>query len=191
MLITDIDFEKVESVREQLPLLKQRRTDIYTSVSYTHLDVYKRQGIGFQPSEIVKFLFLLYIACVFRKPLDFKKLCIVSGFSAFIVLCLVLQKDLGGALIFFVTYMLLLYITTSNFLLLAAGFGAMALASIIAYNLFGHVRVRVSTWLDPWTDAGNTGYQITQSLFAITTWGFLGSGLTRGMPGKIPVVRCV
>ena len=110
-------------------------------------------------------------------------------FSAFIVLCLVLQKDLGGALIFFVTYMLLLYITTSNFLLLAAGFGAMALASIIAYNLFGHVRVRVSTWLDPWTDAGNTGYQITQSLFAITTWGFLGSGLTRGMPGKIPVVE--
>ena len=149
----------------------------------------KIKGIGFQPSEIVKFLFLLYIACVFRKPLDFKKLCIVSGFSAFIVLCLVLQKDLGGALIFFVTYMLLLYITTSNFLLLAAGFGAMALASIIAYNLFGHVRVRVSTWLDPWTDAGNTGYQITQSLFAITTWGFLGSGLTRGMPGKIPVVE--
>ena len=49
--------------------------------------------------------------------------------------------------------------------------------------------MRVSTWLDPWTDAGNTGYQITQSLFAITTWGFFGSGLTRGMPSKIPVVE--
>ncbi len=149
----------------------------------------KIKGIGFQPSEIVKFLFLLYIACVFRKPLDFKKLCIVTGFAAFIVLCLVIQKDLGGALIFFVTYMLLLYITTSNILLLASGFGAMALASLLAYKLFGHVRVRVSTWLDPWADAGDTGYQITQSLFAITTWGFLGSGLTRGMPGKIPVVE--
>lgn len=149
----------------------------------------KIKGIGFQPSEIVKFLFLLYIACVFRKPLDFKRLCYVTGFAAFIVLCLVLQKDLGGALIFFVTYMLLLYITTSNFLLLLAGFGGMGLASLLAYKLFGHVRVRVSTWIDPWKDAGDTGYQITQSLFAITTWGFLGSGLTRGMPGKIPVVE--
>ena len=149
----------------------------------------KIKGIGFQPSEIVKFLFLLYIACVFRKPLDFKRLCYVTGFAAFIVLCLVLQKDLGGALIFFVTYMLLLYITTSNFLLLLAGFGGMGLASLLAYKLFGHVRVRVSTWIDPWKDAGDTGYQITQSLFTITTWGFLGSGLTRGMPGKIPVVE--
>lgn len=149
----------------------------------------KIKNIGFQPSEIVKFLFLLYISCVFRKPLDFKKLCMVTGFAAFIVLCLVMQKDLGGALIFFVTYMLLLYITTSNVLLLLSGFGCMGLASLLAYKLFNHVRVRVSTWLDPWTDAGNTGYQITQSLFAITTWGFLGSGLTRGMPGKIPVVE--
>lgn len=146
-------------------------------------------GIGFQPSEIVKFLFLLYIACVFRKPLDMKKLGIITGFAAFIVICLVLQKDLGGALIFFTTYMLLLYITTSNILLLLGGVGCMGLASAVAYKLFSHVRVRVKTWLDPWSDAGNTGYQITQSLFAITTWGFLGSGLTRGMPTKIPVVE--
>lgn len=156
---------------------------------YGSLNWIKIKGVGFQPSEIVKFMFLLYIACVFRKPLNFRKFCIVSGYAAFIVLCLVLQKDLGGALIFSVTYILLLYITTSNSLLLLGGFGGMGIASFIAYKLFGHVRVRVSTWLDPWKDASNTGYQITQSLFAITTWGFLGSGLTRGMPGKIPVVE--
>lgn len=147
------------------------------------------KGIGFQPSEIVKFLFLLYVACIFRKPLDIKRLYIVTGFAAFIVACLVVQKDLGGALIFFTTYMLLLYITTSNTLLLLGGFGCMGLASLAAYKLFSHVRVRVTTWIDPWKDAGNTGYQITQSLFAITTWGFLGSGLTRGLPTKIPVVE--
>lgn len=147
------------------------------------------KGIGFQPSEIVKFLFLLYVACIFRKPLDLKRFCFVSGFAAFIVICLVAQKDLGGALIFFTTYMMLLYITTSNVLLLLGGFGCMGIASLGAYKLFSHVRVRVTTWIDPWTDAGNTGYQITQSLFAITTWGFLGSGLTRGLPTKIPVVE--
>ncbi|HIW26105.1 MAG TPA: FtsW/RodA/SpoVE family cell cycle protein [Firmicutes bacterium] len=162
---------------------------VFGNEEYGSLNWISIKGIGFQPSEIVKFMFLLYIACVFRKPLDFKKLCIVTGFAAFLVLCLVIQKDLGGALIFFVTYMLLLYITTSNILLLVSGFGAMAMACVVAYKLFGHVRVRVQAWLDPWIDAGDTGYQITQSLFAITTWGFLGSGLTRGMPGKIPVVE--
>ena len=162
---------------------------VFGNEEYGSLNWISIKGIGFQPSEIVKFMFLLYIACVFRKPLDFKKLCIVTGFAAFLVLCLVIQKDLGGALIFFVTYMLLLYITTSNLLLLVSGFGAMAMACVVAYKLFGHVRVRVQAWLDPWIDAGDTGYQITQSLFAITTWGFLGSGLTRGMPGKIPVVE--
>ncbi|MDD5944622.1 MAG: FtsW/RodA/SpoVE family cell cycle protein [Clostridia bacterium] len=162
---------------------------VFGNEEYGSLNWISIKGIGFQPSEIVKFSFLLYVACVFRKPLDMKKLCIVTGFAVFIVLCLVLQKDLGGALIFSVTYILLLYITTSNALLLLAGFGGMALASLLAYKLFGHVRVRVATWLDPWRDAGDTGYQITQSLFAITTWGFLGSGLTRGMPGKIPVVE--
>ena len=145
-------------------------------------------GIGFQPSEIVKFLFLLYLACVFRKKLDIKKFIFVTGFAAFIVLCLVLQKDLGGALIFFVTFMLLLYIATSNGLLLLTGTGIMGVASLVGYKLFSHVRVRVSTWIDPWKDMNGTGYQITQSLFAITTWGLLGSGLTRGMPEKIPVV---
>lgn len=182
-------LEKFEAFYLGLSLALILMPFIFGNEENGSLNWIKIKGIGFQPSEIVKFLFLLYIACVFRKPLDFKKLCIVTGFAAFIVLCLVIQKDLGGALIFFVTYMLLLYITTSNILLLASGFGAMALASLLAYKLFGHVRVRVSTWLDPWADAGNTGYQITQSLFAITTWGFLGSGLTRGMPGKIPVVE--
>lgn len=182
-------LEKFEAFYLGLSLALILMPFIFGNEENGSLNWIKIKGIGFQPSEIVKFLFLLYIACVFRKPLDFKKLCIVTGFAAFIVLCLVIQKDLGGALIFFVTYMLLLYITTSNILLLASGFGAMALASLLAYKLFGHVRVRVSTWLDPWADAGDTGYQITQSLFAITTWGFLGSGLTRGMPGKIPVVE--
>ncbi|MCD8037131.1 MAG: FtsW/RodA/SpoVE family cell cycle protein [Clostridiales bacterium] len=182
-------LEKFETFYFILAIALVLLTFVFGDEENGSLNWIKINNIGFQPSEIVKFLFLLYIACVFRKPLDFKKLCIVTGFAAFIVICLVLQRDLGGALIFFVTYMLLLYITTSNVLLLLAGFGSMGLASALAYKLFSHVRVRVSTWLDPWTDAGDTGYQITQSLFAITTWGFLGSGLTRGMPDKIPVVE--
>ena len=61
-------------------------------------------------------------------------------------------------------------------------------AAALAYWLFSHVRVRVSAWKNPWADIDNTGYQITQSLFAIGTGGWLGMGLYQGMPRKIPVV---
>lgn len=62
------------------------------------------------------------------------------------------------------------------------------LGSVVAYNLFSHVRVRVAAWKNPWADIDSGGYQICQSLFAIGTGGLLGSGLKRGMPLSIPVV---
>jgi len=143
---------------------------------------------SFQPSEIVKFLFIFYLASVFRKKVDLKELIITGGLSAGIVMLLVLQKDLGSALIFFLTYMTMLYISTSNELLFIGGMGAASFASVFAYKLFSHVRVRVAAWKNPWVDVDSGGYQIVQSLFAIGTGGLLGSGLTKGMPLSIPVV---
>lgn len=49
----------------------------------------------------------------------------------------------------------------------------MIMGSIAAYFLFGHVRIRVATWLDPWSDIDVTGYQITQALFATASGDFL------------------
>ena len=56
----------------------------------------------------------------------------------------------------------------------------------IAYQLFGHVQERVSSWADPWSVAQTTGYQLVQSLYAIGTGGFAGTGLGLGSPQKIP-----
>ena len=102
---------------------------------------------------------------------------------------LVLQKDLGSALIFFMTYMVMLYIATSNEFLFFLGMGAASVAAMGAYKLFSHVQVRVAAWRNPWADIDAGGYQIVSSLFAITTWGLFGSGLTKGMPKSIPVVE--
>jgi Bacterial cell division membrane protein len=145
-------------------------------------------SFSFQPSEIVKFLFVFYLASCFRKKVDLKELAVTSGLSAGIVVLLVLQKDLGSALIFFLTYMTMLYIATSNEILFMGGIGIASVASVVAYKLFNHVRVRVSAWKNPWADVDSGGYQIIQSLFAIGTGGLLGSGLTKGMPLSIPVV---
>ena len=144
--------------------------------------------LSFQPSEIVKFLYIFYLASVFRKKVNLKEFIITAFLSALLVILLVFQKDLGSALIFFMTYMVMLYISTSNELLFFSGIGALSVGSVIAYRLFSHVRVRVAAWKDPWADIDSGGYQICQSLFAIGTGGIFGSGLTRGMPLSIPVV---
>ena len=146
-------------------------------------------GITFQPSELIKFLYVFYLASVFRKRIGWKEFLITSGLSAGVILLLVLQKDLGSALIFFITFMMMLYIATSSELLFFLGMGAASLASMVAYKMFAHVRVRVAAWQNPWADIDVGGYQIVSCLFAITTWGLFGSGLTKGMPKSIPVVE--
>lgn len=164
-------------------------TLLFGTSKYGSVNWLKIGPVTFQPSEIVKFLFIFYLASVFRKRVELKELLITGVLSAGIVLLLVFQKDLGSALIFFMTYMVMLYISTSNEILFFAGMGAASIAATLAYHLFSHVRVRVAAWKNPWSDIDGGGYQIVNSLFAITTWGLFGSGLTKGMPNSIPVVE--
>ena len=158
--------------------------EAYGSVSWLTLGL-----LQFQPSEVIKFLFLFYLASEFREGWDRRRILVSGGFAAALVLLLVCQKDLGAGLLFFMMYLTLLYIATGRTLLFLAGLGAGAGASLLAYKLFAHVRVRVAAWRDPWADVDSGGYQIAQSLFAICSGGFFGSGLGLGMPKSIPVVE--
>lgn len=146
-------------------------------------------GISVQPSEFVKLTFVFFVASMFYQSTDFKAVVLATAVAAAHVLILVLSKDLGGALIFFITYLLMLFVATGNWLYLGTGTLLGAGAAVGAYQLFDHVRRRVSAWSNPWADIDNKGYQITQSLFAIGTGGWFGMGLCQGMPGKIPVVE--
>ncbi|GFI43436.1 MAG: FtsW/RodA/SpoVE family cell cycle protein [Dorea sp.] len=144
-------------------------------------------GISIQPSELVKIIFVFFVASSFKLSLEFKNIVITTGLAAFHVLILVVSKDLGAALIIFVVYLAMLYVATHQFLYVAAGLGAGSVASVGAYYLFNHVRTRVEAWRDPFAVYDNGGYQVAQSLFAIGTGGWFGMGLFQGMPEKIPV----
>lgn len=146
-------------------------------------------GFSFQPSEFVKISFVFFVATMFYRSVDFKTIAVTTAVAAAHVLVLVMSKDLGSALIFFVTYLLMLFVAPGSWLYLGLGAGSGAAAAVIAYNLFSHVRTRVEAWLDPWSDISGKGYQISQSLFAIGTGGWFGMGLYQGMPSKIPVVE--
>ena len=140
-----------------------------------------------QPSELVKIVFVFFVASSFKLSLEFKNIVITTALAAFHVLILVVSKDLGAALIIFVVYLVMLYVATRQPLYIFAGLGAGSLASVAAYYLFNHVRVRVTVWKDPLAVYANGGQQVAQSLFAIGTGSWFGLGLFEGVPNTIPV----
>lgn len=147
-------------------------------------------GFTFQPSEPVKILYMVFLASflVTFKMKEHMALLITGIFTFGLVMIQVFQRDLGSALIFYVVFILMTYVYTTNRLYILGGAIVTGFAGFFAYNVFSHVQVRIHAWLDPWSDIDTKGYQIAQSLFAIANGGLSGTGLTLGQPNKIPVV---
>lgn len=148
----------------------------------------KLGGVSFQLSEVVKITFVFFMAGILRRNTGFKNVVITTAVAGAHVLILVLSRDLGSALVFFITYVVMVYVATKKPLYALAGLGGGAAASVLAYYLFGHVRQRVVAWKDPFSVYETNGYQIVQSLFAICAGGWFGTGLFNGSPDTIPVV---
>ncbi len=145
-------------------------------------------GFSLQPSELAKVVFVFFVAAMLARDTSFKQIVITTAVSAAYVLVLVIEKDLGAAVIFFVTYLVMLFVATRQFRYSFLGLLAGSGAAVLAYHLFSHVRTRVIAWKDPWGNYNDAGYQIAQSLFAIGTGGWFGLGLFQGKPETIPVV---
>ena len=78
-------------------------------------------GISIQPSEFVKLTFVLFTASMFYQSTELKQVCITTAAAAVHVLILVLSKDLGGALILFVSYVLMLLLPRERSCICLAG----------------------------------------------------------------------
>lgn len=144
---------------------------------------------GFQPSEFIKIVFVFFLAASLHQDPDFRQVCKVTIVAAIHVLVLVLSRDLGSALVFFITYLVMVYVATKKPLYFFGGLLGLSAASVVAYFLFGHVRQRVVAWKDPFSVYDQEGYQIVQSMFAIGTGSWFGMGLYQGSPKSIPVVQ--
>lgn len=146
-------------------------------------------GISFQFSEFVKITFVFFIASMLRNDVSFRRVVIVTILAALHVGILVLSKDLGAALIYFVAYIVMVTVATKQGRYALLGIGGMCLASVAAYHLFSHVRVRVRVWKNPFADYEGTGYQIVQALFGVCAGGWFGTGLFEGNPEMIPLAK--
>jgi peptidoglycan glycosyltransferase len=158
--------------------------------------------VNFQPAEAAKVLLVIFFAAYLvdkrellragsrrigrmylPDPKHLGPLLLAWGFS---ILVMVRQKDLGSSLLFFAVFAAMLYIATERSSYLLAALAMFIGGAAIAYQLFAHVQERVSSWADPWRVAQTTGYQLVQSLFALGSGGFAGTGLGLGSPQKIP-----
>lgn len=145
-------------------------------------------GITFQASEFVKILFIFFLAGALWEDTSFLRVAITAVLAGIHVIILVLSTDLGGALIYFIAYVFVVFAATGNYLYLLAGAAGGSAAAAVAYRMFSHVRVRVLAWRDPWSYIDDQGYQITQSLFAVGSGSWFGMGLLKGNPTAIPFV---
>ncbi|SHK61102.1 cell division protein FtsW, lipid II flippase [Clostridium cavendishii DSM 21758] len=150
--------------------------------------------ISFQPSELGKILLVLYLASALmnyedKKNIkeDFKQLIEPAGVVMASLGCMVLQRDLGSALIFFGIAVTMLFIATSKLKYVMTCLGLFGIGSVASFNMFGHVRKRVLIWKDLWTYENNQSYQLAQGLYGVSSGGLFGSGLGQGYPGFIPV----
>lgn len=146
-------------------------------------------GLSFQPSEFIKIIFVFFIASALYKSTSLLQVAYVTAVAGVHVLILAASRDLGGALIFFVTFVLMVFLATKNFLYLLLGIAGGGGASVIAFQLFRHVQERVQAWRDPWSVIDGEGYQVAQSLFSLGRGGLFGLGLFQGAPEDIPKVE--
>lgn len=159
------------------------------AVTYGSKISYSIAGVTFQPSEFVKIVFVFFLASALYESHDLPRVILTAVLAGIHVLILVASRDLGSALIFFIVYVMMVFIATSKWIYLFLGSAGGCCAAMLAYQFFSHVRVRVQAWKDPFSCIDDAGYQITQSLFAISSGGWFGLGLFRGTPTSIPFVE--
>lgn len=140
----------------------------------------------FQPSELVKLIVVLILARILsqkqQKLSSFNDgLLPVFMVTGIIFGLILLERDLGTAMAVAMTAFIMLFAAGANISHLM-GLVSVGLAAAASAIYFAPYRMRrVITFIDPWSDKTDAGYQITQSLFAIGSGGFFGVGLGKSL----------
>lgn len=182
------------------PLLPGIGNEIYGSRIWLSIG-----SFSFQPGEIAKIFIVLFLAgylaqnremlSVFTHKVGPFKFPDLSTLLPLLIMWLlsmaivVFEKDLGSALIVYFVFLTMLYVASGKKFYLIVGLLTIAIGAVILFFFFSHVQVRVDTWLDPFADPTNTGYQLVQSIFSMADGGLFGVGIGSGLADNIPIVE--
>lgn len=162
--------------------------------------------ISGQPAELLKVILVVFLAGYLSEyrpilveestrvgPISLPPLPFLAPMVAMWAIALglvVVQRDLGAALLFFTVFLFLLYAATGRLGYVVLGVALFLLGSWAMYHLVHTVQTRVDIWLDPFASPSGDGYQIVQALYAFARGGLLGTGLGAGLPtvgGRLPI----
>ncbi len=166
-------------------------TSIYGAKNWIYIG---RQG--FQPSELIRLLYVLALSAMISArqggtlyKTEQRRDMVIMGYVYLHVGFLVLQREWGIAVLFFLVYMAMHFVFRKNQSLVVLNVALAALMGFAGYKTLYHIQTRVAMWLDPFSDPSGRGYQIVQSLIAMASGGFTGAGLGMGHPEYIPFVE--
>ena len=139
-------------------------------------------GIQFQPSEVAKFAMILMFARLTRtfgrKARSFRYGVLGFGMALMgILVPLALEKHLSAIMLMGMVAVVMMYVAGTHPKWLLAGAAGAAVFVIVYVSFMGYAGDRITAWLHPEADPGDTGYQILQSLYAIGSGGVFGLGL--------------
>ncbi len=138
-------------------------------------------GLQFQPSELAKFTMILIFGRLTRKYGEraekFRYGVLGFGVTMLgILVPLALEKHLSAIMLMGMVAVVMMFVAGTRMRWLLMGAGAAALFVVVYVNLMGYAGDRITAWLHPERDPGDTGYQILQSLYAIGSGGVFGLG---------------
>ena len=139
-------------------------------------------GFNFQASELARVLVLIFVASyAVRREDELRSTALglikPMGLLVFVAMLLLAEPDFGAASVLFITGFGILFIAGARlrFVLAAGALGAGGMALLVL--LVPYRMARVTSFLDPWADPYNSGFQLTQSLIAIGRGEWFGVGL--------------
>lgn len=138
--------------------------------------------VQFQPAELLKLSLVLYAAQLLAaRP---SALATLGGLCkpllavvAAACLLLLAQPDMGTAVVICLSIGALLFAAGARLRHLVVIGGAVALLALVVALIEPYRRARLTAFLNPWSDAGDSGYQAVQALIGIGSGGLLGTGL--------------
>ncbi len=142
-------------------------------------------GFTFQPSELVKIVFVYVGAATLDELQEKESLYRFMGFSVLCLGCLALMGDFGTAIIFFVTFLVISFLRSGDFTKLFLVLGAAGLMGMMVLRFRPYVANRFETWGHVWDDPTGGGFQQVQTMSAISSGGLPGLGAGEGNLGSL------
>ena len=152
--------------------------------------------VNFQPGEFAKIALAAFFAAylvdsreLLRARMELRDLAPIGVAWAGSLAVMVFERDLGSSLLFFTLFVVVLWVASERWIVLAVGGGMFAAGAVASWLMFSHVQLRVDVWLNPFDDPKGDGFQIVEASFALADGGLTGTGLGRGEPTRIPFVE--